>query len=781
MKNLLIAAGTKRFSQLAILFIGMAWSTAVRVYAAGGGENLLLVVNPSDEPSLRIANAYVKARNIPVNNLLYIDPTGGKGATLAISSSSFTTLYQTPILNAIAARGLTSQIDYIGTLGQPHIVTGTSPSNYVVSFHDCLNHLTQLQNGMTLDQVISRKSELLQNPPPSLGDLSYTAGSNTAIYHSRQWTPTGATGTASYAQWYMTGMIGYSGVRGLTTTQAIQNLQRTVRGDGAKPAGTIYFEDSQELRTTARSPYWPPVQAYLDKIGVPWIQEKSITPRNRADVRGAVVGSASPTLATQIVNGSAYLPGSWADDLTSFAGSYSDTSQTKVSHLLLAGAAGAAGTVNEPNATQSRFTYASVFLFSNDGSTLGEAYYKSVEQPDLLMFQGDLLSQAYADIPEVIFTAGPAEGSTVSGTISVTGSARLNSPRVATGIAQVKLFLDGLQAGSAVSGAAGSFSLDTTTLADGLHEVRLVAYNNSLAASEGYALKNLVVNNRGQSVGITGAGTYNVAWNQTLAIPVTSTQGSGPTITGIQLQSLGRVVGSISGLSGSVSLDVTKLAYGSNPITPVALLSSGTQQVQGTPITVTRQFQQFPGTVPTPLGRRIPGCDFSFFGNAVGSTSTLDTINFNATPSETLHSTTMNISPDSTYSPGLRNMPETYHVGSYYANKLAIMIKSNFTVATAGEYWFIPSSGAYTSCGILVDGLMVSRRDKWNTTTATHDIVVPSQAIYLRPGEHTLTVKLGQSRSGRNAYETTFSLVILGTDGNTVGTGAPNFYTVNPP
>lgn len=756
-----IAVRTKGGSSLALVAVGLLWVALRSALAGGGGENMLLVVNPNDEPSLRIANAYVKARNIPINNIIYITSPG-----IGITESDFTTRYRTPILDAIASRGLTNQIDYIGTIGSPHTLSTATGKG--LSFHDCLNHLTQLQNGMTCDQIMYRYSELMQSPPPTTNSYTYKQGTNPAIRHSQLLIPTGASGTANSVQWYMTGMIGYSGERGLTSSQAIENLQRTVKGDGTNPQGTIYFEDSQEIRTIARSPFWHSIQVYLDSIRVPWIQEKGITPKNRSDVRGAVVGSAGPIVSTQFVNGSAYLPGSWADDLTSFGGGYGiGNSQTVVSNFLLAGAAGAAGTVTEPTADASRFTYPSIFIFSNDGSTLGEAYYKSVNVPDLLMFQGDLLSQPYADVPEVTFTAGPADGDTVSGTISVSASARLNNPRIATGIAQLKLCVDGVIAGEAVSGESGSFSLDTTALTDGIHEVRVIALNNSQAESEGYTLKKILVNNKGQSVTITGTNSYSAAWDQTLSIPVTANQGSGSAITAIQLQLLGRTVGSINSPSGSVSLDVTKIAYGTNTITPVAILASGTQQVQGTPITVTRFFQQFPGRMPTLPNRRNPGYDFYFFGNSAYTNSTLDSINFNATPSYTLHSTSSSINPGITDNPGSRNMPTEYQSGGYYARNLAIMIKSNFTVATAGEYLFSTASHAYTSFGLYIDGVAVTKTDGWNGSTWTS--IIPNRGIYLLPGEHTLTVKLAQSRSGRTAYETGFTMQMRGPDGNTSG------------
>ena len=84
------------------------------------------------------------------------------------------------------------------------------------------------------------------------------------------------------------------------------------------------------------------------------------------------------------------------------------------------GAAASAGTVSEPTNIPSRATSADIFLFSEAGNTLGEAFYKSVQTPDLIQFFGDLLAQPYADIPRVQFDAAPPELSSVSGEITVT-------------------------------------------------------------------------------------------------------------------------------------------------------------------------------------------------------------------------------------------------------------------------------------------------------------------------------------------------------------------------
>ena len=158
------------------------------VHAGGGPENLLLVVNPIDEGSLRVANAYVAARHIPINNILYITPPSYNGYySMGLTTTDLPTLYQTPILNYIAAHGLSQQIDYISTLGQPYSCnnSGRKPSRA----QDCLNQLTQLKNGMTLAQErqhtarasFFRTRSCLNNPI----SFTYVPGTNAAIHHSQ--------------------------------------------------------------------------------------------------------------------------------------------------------------------------------------------------------------------------------------------------------------------------------------------------------------------------------------------------------------------------------------------------------------------------------------------------------------------------------------------------------------------------------------------------------------------------------------------------------------------
>ena len=731
-KKLLLAILFRSLRKLLLLVAyGTGWWGVA--YAAGGGENLLLVVNPNDEPSLRIANAYIAARHIPACNVLYIAPPAAPGGLtpLDITGAEFNSTYLTAVPAAIAARGLSNQIDYIGTLGQPQTVASSGCIN------NCLAQLTQLQNGMTAASIIYRPSELCQTNLINYPYIfTYTPGTNAAIHHSQLLAKIGTSPTPN-VQWYISGMIGYAGQYGMSPSQVIQSLRRSVAADGTKPAGTIFFESNGDVRSSTRAPYWPSVQNYMTAHGIPWIQQYGFAPVGCQNVLGAEIGSGAYTAP----NNSSYVPGSWADALSSNSEEYDINYQTQADMLLQAGCAGTAGTVWEPLADARRFPLCDIWVFQHDGSTLGEAFYKSMYMPDLIQFHGDLLSQAFADIPQVTFTSAPANSSTVSGIIALTGSASLSSPLTATGIASMSLFVDGTNTGMTVSGSSGTFNLNTTTLPDGQHEVRLVAYNNSQAASEGCALLNLAVNNLGQSVSIGGTSSYTIGWNQTLSVPVSAVQGSGPTITGIQLQSNGRVLGSISGISGNVGLSGTLLTYDANPITPVALLSNG-KQVQGTPITVTRQVRQFPGKIPIPIASQNPGFDCYYYPGVAGNT--LASTNFSGTAAYVGH----------TFFGGT-NMPSVYRGGNTAG--LACVIKGSFTVMTPGEYGFSGNFYTWTSGGILIDGVLQKSYDLWNGSSyPAMEIPDTGCTVYLLPGEHTVTVELAQATAGASSGFTLF-------------------------
>ena len=158
-----------------------------------------------------------------------------------------------------------------------------------------------------------------------------------------------------------------------------------------------------------------------------------------------------------------------------------------------------------------RFTNSSIYTFIADGSTLGEAFAKSVASPDIQLPLGDMLAQPFADVPKVAFTSSPGNYGSAMGSIPISGTAGLINPQIATGISTLELLVDGLVSSSnTLAGGSGTFNLNTAGLSDGVHEIRIVGINNSQAASEGYTAQEIVVDNHGRSINFNGVNGGNL-------------------------------------------------------------------------------------------------------------------------------------------------------------------------------------------------------------------------------------------------------------------------------
>ena len=92
---------------------------------------------------------------------------------------------------------------------------------------------------------------------------------------------------------------------------------------------------------------------------------------------------------------------------------------------------------------------------------------------------------------------------------------------------------------STLAGGSGTFSLSTTGLADGVHEVRVVAINTAQAASEGYLAEPIVVNNHGRSISFDGGNTTLTSSAATFDLATAAGDG---TVSQVELTCLGRVV-----------------------------------------------------------------------------------------------------------------------------------------------------------------------------------------------------------------------------------------------
>ncbi|MBM79227.1 MAG: hypothetical protein CMJ78_01380 [Planctomycetaceae bacterium] len=139
-----------------------------------------------------------------------------------------------------------------------------------------------------------------------------------------------------------------------------------------------------------------------------------------------------------------------------------------MSEFLKFGAAGSSGTVTEPYAISAKFPSPFIHVHYSAGGCLAEAFYQSVSGPYQLLIVGDPLCQPWAAQPQIAVQGLKADQQ-VSGVVVVT-------PTSTDDVSRFEFFVDGRLREACRPGE--SRKLDTTTLKNGEHEVRVVAVSN---------------------------------------------------------------------------------------------------------------------------------------------------------------------------------------------------------------------------------------------------------------------------------------------------------------
>ena len=329
---------------------------AGRARAGGGGENMLLVVNPNDPASLQIANAYAALRDIPANNICFLPLDNDY-------NMNGEPVPQADVQQLLSAQNRQLHQDNSGT-GEPDRLHRHDRRACELHDHGCVEHagdhgeLAQLRAGPAdaVDQRLGidlAKRLLRLRRWPDLGALRYDArhdcrrkqpghpalrrlqrplfrrqyrhpilhvGDDRLHRHQRQHRRPGHRQPAKRRR------LGRDAARG-------HHLLRKQR----RPL-PLRVAPSRSGRQPKRSSP-PAASPGSRKTALP-----EALRRIAATSSGAVCGAAGLTLP----NGSTYVPGCWADNLTSYGCDFPDTGQTKATAFIAAGASGTTGSVIEP-------------------------------------------------------------------------------------------------------------------------------------------------------------------------------------------------------------------------------------------------------------------------------------------------------------------------------------------------------------------------------------------------------------------------------------------------
>ncbi|MFQ5807305.1 MAG: hypothetical protein ACE5I3_12730, partial [Phycisphaerae bacterium] len=378
------------------------------------------------------------------------------------------------------------------------------------------------------------------------------------------------TGTGHY--YFLGAYLGYTGENGNTVDEIITMIDRSVAVDGTHPAGTFYFmETTDELRSGPRDFYYPTAVDIIIGLGGNAEHLFAVLPLGRHDCLGIMTGWASPDIAGADMT---ILPGAFCDHLTSFAGHFDSSSQTKMSEWITKGAGGSWGTVEEPCNYPGKFPHARAHIYYFQGLSLGEAVMRSV---DYLPFQGllygDPLTRPFAYLPDVEVADAPT--GPVSGAIVLTPTATTTHPTAE--IARFDLLIDGVLHSSIAPGE--QFAVDTSELSDGWHDLRVLAFDDTDQRFTGRWVGSLTTDNRGRAATLEVTPTTG-DWTTAFGADLGSV-GSGA--TEVRLLHNGRAVAAAAGASAQLTVYGLTLGAGPVRVQAEALFADG-EKVRSEPV-----------------------------------------------------------------------------------------------------------------------------------------------------------------------------------------------------
>jgi hypothetical protein len=573
------------------------------VSAGGGPENVLLVVNPKSPASLCIANHYIRLREIPAENVLFL-PWDPKLGTTDVDT--FRKQILLPILRMISSRRLGDQIDMV--IYSSDFPWGIGLDGDIQKF---LAEMKKSAEGPPSEnkQAPKKPSRPIEwpkqlTPMGSINGLTYLwqfaiAGNpryfDLQINHymrrqileqrdartigfrgNRQYNFRGEVVSSGGHRYFLSAMLGVTAGHGNSLPEVLGYLRRSAAADGTHPKGTIYFVKNSDIRSKVRQGLFAAAVNELKNLGVNAEILDGTIPLKKDDVQGAVIGTENFDWKA---SGSTILRGAICEHFTSFGGLMSGSSQTPLSEFLRFGAAGSSGTVMEPYAFPAKFPSPMIQVHYARGCTLAEAFYQSVWGPYQLLIVGDPLCRPWADMPPLSIT-GIKAGQTVHGTQRIEPSSASTSKTAAS---RFELFVDGLRTAACEPGR--SLPLDTAALPDGYHELRVVAIGPPPIESQAHRIIPIQTANHGRTIEASLVGSGPWRGNAPVTISARS-----PGSIGVVAMHGSNVVARLSGEEGKLEIPANTLGTGPVRIRVIGMGSgSSVTNVAATPLDITLQ------------------------------------------------------------------------------------------------------------------------------------------------------------------------------------------------
>jgi uncharacterized protein (TIGR03790 family) len=453
----------------------LAGLLGARAFALGPHE-ILLLVNGESRDSVEVGETYARLRGVPVQNIVTLSlPEQAYNTRLRVTPAEFTELIWQPAIEAMERRGI-----------RDHILAWTYsvdfPTRVAVEPMVSIQGLTFLRNRLPSPEAVKRgsyRSPLFAGPVNrhAEGYRSQTLESYSVLLRDNMPLPS------------MT--LGFTRMSGNTKEEVLQCLRRGIQSDYTAPKGTVYFVTNKDIRSTARDWQFPAAVRALGRLGVK-ATSLSRMPSGKSDIMGLMTGA----MIVDPGESNAYLPGSIGEHLTSWAGCFNMPAQTKLSVWIRAGAVASAGTVVEPYGNWHKFPNAWLFVHYASGCCVLESFYQSLYCPMQTIVVGDPLARPWAPRAEIELK-GVGEGA-LSGVLELEAGAQSGAGH----FSRYVYLVDGC-----VVGQGKRFSLDTRSMADGRHLLRVVGYRAGRVRNQEFLEKPINVANGGERTTTTDAST----------------------------------------------------------------------------------------------------------------------------------------------------------------------------------------------------------------------------------------------------------------------------------
>jgi uncharacterized protein (TIGR03790 family) len=409
-----------KYTYRALLLLSSFILCSVRLWAGGGGLNVVVVVNQNSTNSVQLGNYYCERRQIPPQNVLRVNWTG---SNIQWTKSEFETVLLNPLLAMLSARQLTNQIDYVLlSMDLPYRVVHTGS-------------VTESGNNSTTSALFYGFKPDFSVPSFGLPSCNLPAASSNSYAGSEavfRATPLGAINSNSF----LVSMLTSSN---LAAAKLV--IDRAVTSDSSMPTQPVFLGHSDDRLRNIR--YWLFDDAIFNARlrGNYAIQATNV---NHPNSLGSIAGYESG-IQWGTVGSGIFLPGAMADNITSFSGQIFEQPNNPEGHLtalafLNAGAAGSYGTIVEPCAWLQKFPSPQNYFYQARGFTLAECYYQSVTNPYQGLLLGEPLAAPYALRPSAAWNNLPLNA-VLSGTTNLSLNLAAADPRLP--VQQVDLFVDG--------------------------------------------------------------------------------------------------------------------------------------------------------------------------------------------------------------------------------------------------------------------------------------------------------------------------------------------------